>query len=159
MDPLATRERDENITLQVRQEVEKVIDLFSHAQNILQVKLEISGNIEVLGHAQDIIYVFTNLIDNSLYWMNAKNSPNKKITIELFQEGSEQWVDYKDTGPGIEPDLIDKNLIFDPHFSTKPNGTGLGLAIAGEAALRFGMDLKVMKSNSGAYFRLEKREE
>ncbi|RLA87495.1 MAG: hypothetical protein DRG40_00185 [Deltaproteobacteria bacterium] len=34
----------------------------------------------------------------------------------------------RDTGIGIEPQLLDR--IFEPFFSTKCNGTGLGLSIA-----------------------------
>jgi two-component system, NtrC family, sensor histidine kinase PilS len=37
------------------------------------------------------------------------------------------WLSVSDTGPGIDPAVIDK--IFQPFFSTKKSGTGLGLAI------------------------------
>jgi signal transduction histidine kinase len=33
-----------------------------------------------------------------------------------------------DTGPGLEPDILER--IFEPYFSTKDVGTGLGLPIA-----------------------------
>jgi len=68
-------------------------------------------------------------------------------------------VDYRDTGPGIEPDLIASEVIFEPQFSTKPSGTGLGLAIAGEAATRNGLELKVFESAQGAWFRLQPKTE
>ena len=66
-----------------------------------------------------------------------------------------EYVDYRDTGPGIEPRLIASEVIFEPEFSTKPGGHGLGLAIAGEAATRNGLELKAFESASGAYFRLQ----
>jgi signal transduction histidine kinase len=69
------------------------------------------------------------------------------------------YIDYRDTGPGIEPELIESEVIFEPQFSTKPNGTGLGLAIASEAAERNDLELKAFESEEGAYFRLQPKME
>ena len=75
--------------------------------------------------------------------------------VNIFSEGNTlSHIDFRDTGPGIEPYLIEDNLIFEPQFSTKPGGTGIGLAIAGEAAERNGLKLTVLESTTGAYFRL-----
>lgn len=106
---------------------------------------------------QDVYSVFTNLIENSLYWMNEKNSPNKKIDISVVVEKNEiSVIDYRDSGPGIEMSLLENDIIFEPDFSTKPDGTGLGLSIAGESAKRLGFKLKALPSNDGAYFRMER---
>ena len=64
-------------------------------------------------------------------------------------------IDFTDTGPGIESSNIESGIIFDPQFSTKPDGTGLGLAIAGEAATRNKLELEALKSEDGAWFRLQ----
>jgi signal transduction histidine kinase len=102
----------------------------------------------------------TNLIDNSLYWIREKNVPIRKITIELQTNGDVlNCIDYRDTGPGIEPSLIESEVIFEPQFSTKPEGTGLGLAIAGEAADRNKLELKVLESEEGAHFILQPKME
>ena len=104
---------------------------------------------------QDIYAIFTNLIDNSLYWISEKNAPVRKISIGLRTDGDDlDCIDYRDTGPGIEPALIESEVIFEPQFSTKPDGTGLGLAIAGEAAERNHLELKVYESEEGAHFAL-----
>ena len=105
---------------------------------------------------QDIYTVFTNLIDNSLYWIREKSVQTRKITIEIQTNGDTlNCIDYRDTGPGIEPSLIESEVIFEPQFSTKPDGTGLGLAIAGEAADRNKLELKVLESEEGAHFILQ----
>ena len=88
--------------------------------------------------------------------MSQKKSEIREITIEfLTEESSLIHINYRDTGPGIESNLIESEVIFEPHFSTKPDGTGLGLAIAGEAAERNGLELKALEFEEGAHFRLQ----
>ena len=121
------------------------------------ISAEIKGSDEFrfLAWHQDLYAIFTNLVDNSLYWISEKKTETREITIEfLVDESSLIHIDYHDTGPGIEPTLIENEVIFEPHFSTKPDGTGLGLAIAAEAADRSGLELKVLESEEGAHFRL-----
>lgn len=65
------------------------------------------------------------------------------------------YIDYRDTGPGIDDTLIIEGSIFDPGFSMKPGGHGLGLAIAGEAARRLGFSLKALSNPGGVWFRME----
>src|SRR6185295_3633804 len=113
-----------------------------------------------LGWHQDIYAIFTNLVENSIYWLSEKNTDKREISVVFAADAeSLQYVDYRDTGPGIESSHISSEVIFDPQFSTKPDGTGLGLAIAGEAASRNGLELKAFESENGAYFRLQPKTE
>lgn len=105
---------------------------------------------------QDMYAIFTNLVDNSIFWILANEMPERRIQVDIVSEGEKLlYIDYRDSGPGIDPRYIESEVIFEPQFSTKPDGTGLGLAIAGEAALRNGLELKVFASDQGAYFRLQ----
>lgn|GEM_PF-3627800 len=114
--------------------------------------------IKIKGWISDFYVIMTNLIENSIYWMNAKDATNKKIQVTVsISEGVLEFIDYQDTGPGIETHLIESQVIFEPEFSTKPSGTGLGLAIAGEAAARNHLEIKAFDSDNGAYFRLQSR--
>ena len=113
-------------------------------------------NFMISAWSQDFYSIFTNLIDNSLYWINEKNSPERNIVIDVVTDRELlMHIDYRDTGPGIDPGLIASEVIFEPQFSTKPLGTGLGLPIAGEAAARNGLELRAFESDSGAWFRLQ----
>ena len=156
LDPLASGRRPNRKTFLLENEVKKATQLFQSTNVLFEINLD---KIEIFGWPQDIITVFSNLIENSIFWINEKKSVEKIIKINSYQKSDYFWIDYQDTGPGIEPNLIERDVIFEPDFSTKrEGGTGLGLAIAGEAASRLGMELKVLESENGAYFRIEKKD-
>ena len=162
LDPLAAGRRSAKKPLVLKKEVTNVLAVFAQEMKSQKVIAEIIGpkDFRFSSWRQDIYAIFTNLVDNSLYWMNEKKISNRKIIIRLVTDGSSLlYVDYHDTGPGIEPELIGSEVIFEPEFSTKPFGTGLGLAIAGEAAARNGLELKAFESEQGAWFRLQPRTE
>ena len=50
------------------------------------------------------------------------------LTIATKQKPDGILVEFRDTGTGIPPDILDK--IFQPFYSTKAKGSGLGLAIS-----------------------------
>ena len=162
LDPLAGVGRGARKSLALKKTIESTLSIFEHEMKFHNVSAEIKGpgNFKFTCWSQDIYAVFINLIDNSLYWISQKRVPTRQITIELLTDGDSLiHIDYRDTGPGIEPDFIESGVIFEPKFSTKPYGTGLGLAIAREAAERNGLELKALKSEEGAYFRLQPKME
>ncbi len=161
LDPLAARKRSTRKPLKLKKEILDAFKVFENEMETLNVSVSVKGpeHFIYLSWRQDIYAIFTNLIDNSLYWISEKESPSREITVDiLVKEDSLRSIDYRDTGPGIEPNLIASEIIFEPHFSTKPDGTGLGLAIAGEAAERNGLKLKAFGSDEGAYFSLQPRD-
>lgn len=158
LDPLAAKKRSPKKPFLVRKTILQTFEVFENELINQRISYSISGHkdIEFNGWGQDFYIIFTNLIDNSLFWIVESDSPIKNIQIEISGDSDViTYIDYKDSGPGIEEHLIESGVIFDPEFSTKPGGTGLGLAIAGEAALRNGLELKSFKSDKGAYFRLQ----
>ncbi len=98
--------------------------------------------------------IFTNLIDNSIYWIDEKECEMREILIQCATVEDTWQIDYYDSGPGIDPALLESGVIFEPEFTTKPNGTGLGLAIAGEAAQRNKLEIIALQNDKGAHFRL-----
>ena len=162
LDPLAAGKRSARKPLELKKTIEAALSVFESKMKSHNISAEVIGPDDFTFPCwlQDIHAIFTNLVDNSVYWICEKKVPTRKITIELSTDGhSLRHIDYRDTGPGIEPDLIESEVIFEPGFSTKPDGTGLGLAISGEAAERNGLKLKVLESNEGAHFILQLRTE
>ena len=158
LDPLAAAKRSRRTHLDLKKQIIGALSVFSSEMKSLKVKSQVDCPDKLLipAWSQDLYSIFTNLIDNSLYWMNEKESPERRISIVVVTDGkSLDYIDYQDTGPGIDPGLIASEVIFEPQFSTKPSGTGLGLPIAGEAAVRNGLELKAFESDTGAWFRLQ----
>ena len=158
LDPLATGTRTRKKPLDLKKTINETISVFATEMNSHNVVSHITcpDNFWFSAWAQDIYAIFTNLIDNSIYWMDEKQSPEREINIDVVADDNELLhIDYRDTGPGIEPDLIASEVIFEPQFSTKTSGTGLGLAIAGEAATRNGFELKAFVSDTGVWFRIQ----
>ena len=158
LDPLTAKKRGPRKLVLLKKAVEGALSVFEDQMASHGISAKVSGpdDFRFLSWEQDIYTIFTNLIDNSLYWISEKKPAIRKITIKLQTDGdSLLHIDYRDTGPGIEPEHIDSGIIFEPDFTTKPNGTGLGLTIAREAAERNDLELEVLESEEGVYFRLQ----
>lgn len=72
--------------------------------------------------------VWTNLIDNAVAAMNGAGGQGT-LTVRTALDRDRVLVEFRDTGPGVPPEI--RQRIFDPFFTTKPvgEGTGLGLGI------------------------------
>lgn len=159
LDPLASGKRSKPQTFNLAKLISSTFDIFQHMMDDQGVKKFIDGpnDFMVTGWKQDYYAIFTNLIDNSLYWMQNAKTFDRKIIVKFVTNGEQlEFLDFRDTGPGIEKHLIESEVIFEPDFSMKPGEkSGLGLAIAGEAASRNKLEFKAYESDSGAYFRLQ----
>ncbi|MFJ9734912.1 ATP-binding protein [Streptomyces sp. NPDC101169] len=84
---------------------------------------------EIPGYPAELNQVWTNLIDNAVSAMNDAGGEGT-LTVRTALEGEQVLVEFRDTGPGVPPEI--RSRIFDPFFTTKPvgQGTGLGLDIS-----------------------------
>lgn len=91
--------------------------------------------------------VWTNLIINACDAMNDRG----ELTISCGLDSSHVWVSVHDSGPGINPSMV--NEIFKPNFTTKHKnssfGLGLGLAISQQIIQKHGGEIRVRNHEDG----------
>jgi signal transduction histidine kinase len=99
-----------------------------------------------------LVFVFTNLLENSVEAMSGSG----QIWLEGRTEFDRVRLDYRDSGPGIQPELVEK--VFDFNFSdgagAQPGKLGFGLWWARTWLRRFGGELALITEEAGMHFRL-----
>lgn len=98
--------------------------------------------------------IFMNIIVNAMQAMSAlpKGSRRHMTIVSRFDKDANKIViAFKDTGPGIPPEL--QQQIFEPFFSTKIKGSGIGLALCKDLIAEHGGDVTIeSQPNQGATF-------
>ena len=99
--------------------------------------------------SNQIQQVFFNLVLNA---MDAIENGGQ-ITIRAWQEGQSVCVDFKDSGPGVDPEI--RETIFEPFVSAGEEGTGLGLSVSYGILTAHHGKLELIEDDSpGACFRV-----
>ena len=122
----------------------------------IEVRLELCREDPVVvGNAIQLEQVFINLLTNARDAL--AQSPRKLIHVGSAVADSTVRLVFRDTGPGIPPDL--ERRIFDPFFTTKEvgAGTGLGLSITYGIIKEHGVSIAVASNGDteGATFVVE----
>lgn len=156
LDPLSAKRRETKSEFSLIDTLKGIVAVFEielTKENII-ADIQCLEEIKFVGWKQDIYTIFTNLIDNSIFWIVEKECFTRQINISATYDDKGIVIEYTDSGPGISDELLESGVIFEPQFTTKPKGTGLGLSIAGEAASRNGLSLTALQDENGAHFRL-----
>jgi signal transduction histidine kinase len=85
--------------------------------------------------------------------VNACEAMERGGTLEIVTERAGEGtvrVSFKDEGPGISPEGLER--MFEPFFTTKDGGTGLGLAMANKIVNAHGGSIECRNSERGAVF-------
>ena len=98
---------------------------------------------------EQIARVLTNLFRNAVQAMHGTG----KLQLLVEHDSQQVRLIVCDSGPGVA--ASDRNSVFEPLFTTKPNGIGLGLAVSQRYAHRNHGQLELLDSDgSGACFQL-----
>ncbi len=155
IDPLTAKRLSHKKNFLLCENAQNNFNFFEHQllENNIQVEINCDDKIIFHGREEDFFIVYTNLIENSIYWLKTISKNDKRIILNISQNTEQITIDYKDNGPGINDKFV--NDIFDAGFSTKPEGgTGIGLTLVGQAISRNDGNIECIKSNSGVHFRL-----
>lgn len=152
IEPLSVSRRPNRKDINLLSEISSIVNIFESdiLNEKISVDLDIPEDISIFGTNFDLATIFSNLIENSLYWLSISESKTKRILIEASYSSGEIELIFSDTGPGFQGS--DLNLMFEPGFSMKPGGTGLGLALIGECVTRLNGNIKAASSDDGACF-------
>ena len=93
------------------------------------INVEFQGNTEgfdIYARYGAVIQIFTNLMSNSIYWLNSKEANSKKVIIKIDNE--HKTIIFADDGPGIHSSILPH--LFKPGYSMKIPRSGLGLYIS-----------------------------
>ncbi len=106
--------------------VHEVVTLYRNAHRDIDITAAYDPNIPLANVDRDQIRrVFVNLFENAAEAMEQRGKIEVRTTF--LKEDDVIRVEVADTGPGIDPDDLDK--LFLPYFSRRKTGSGLGLAI------------------------------
>jgi two-component system sensor histidine kinase HydH len=137
------------------------------AAQAVSLELELEADLPaVLGSASGLRQVFLNLATNALQAMpkggrlhcasrllgRGLETTPQQVCLETTPQQRLIEIRFADTGPGISAE--DRQHLFEPFFTTRPDGTGLGLAICREIVLQHGGQIEIVPEGPGTTFRV-----
>lgn len=135
--------------------IEEVMILFRYDLDMVPIRLvtDLDPTIpEVLVQPIQIDQVILNLVRNAIEAMSTVDGHEKVLTVQTSKTDNEMLrVSVSDTGPGIDPDVVDQ--LFTPFITTKSQGMGLGLSISEGIISAHDGGMQVQKNHgTGAIF-------
>lgn len=124
------------------------------ARDVLLESTKSFLDFSVTDYPHRIYPVFTNLVNNALYWVTQR--PTRRILLD--RRGGDIYV--ADSGPGVDPD--DEDNLFSLFFTRRVGGRGVGLFLSRLALEQGRHSIRLAKPNErilpGANFILSFRE-
>lgn len=141
--------------LDLNEAIHEVIEMVRNAIDRNQVSVStrfMEGMISVRGDRVQLQQVVLNLILNSVEAMSAVKDGARELRVSTTQaQSSEILVTVQDSGPGIDPEHLER--IFEAFYTTKTSGIGMGLSICRSIIAAHGGRLWAEASQShGAIF-------
>ena len=122
----------QKLRLDVNDLIDDVVRLVEREllDHLVSLRLEVAAALPaVLGDRVQLQQVIINLVMNGMEAMAAVTGRPRVLVIRAHRhEGEQVLIEVRDSGVGIEPQVIDN--LFNAFFTTKPNGMGMGLSIS-----------------------------
>ncbi|MGB2630141.1 MAG: ATP-binding protein [Candidatus Omnitrophota bacterium] len=110
-------------TVEIKEVVDNAITILN-VPDLVALKKDYKRLPKVQCDSNQLMHAIVNIANNAIIAMKG----NGTLTFRVLKHEDKVCIEVEDTGPGIPPDQRD--LIFEPLYSSKPKGTGLGLPIA-----------------------------
>ncbi|MGL4962969.1 MAG: sensor histidine kinase [Inquilinus sp.] len=120
-----------NDRLEINEAIREVIELTcgETMKNAVSVRTELADGLPLIeGDRVQLQQVALNLVINAVEAMSGVSKEARELLISTgTTEAGDVRVTVQDSGPGVDPDSV--NRLFEAFYTTKPSGTGIGLAI------------------------------
>jgi C4-dicarboxylate-specific signal transduction histidine kinase len=117
--------------LDVNEVIREVIEFTrgEAAKNDVSVRMQLAKGLPLIhGDRVQLQQVVLNLVLNAVEAMSMVDDRPRELAIGAEErEADEIVVAVRDSGPGIDPEHLER--VFDSFYTTKPSGIGLGLSI------------------------------
>lgn len=155
MDPFLRIRRKKPQEYELTSTLKKSLILFKERIKKENVIIEhiVGDNISLKGVEEDVLTAITNVLDNALYWLSAREIASPYIRIAYKNKKESIEVSISDNAGGISDNY--KDSIFNVGFSGKDGGTGLGLSIARESLGRANAQITHENAEEGSVFMIE----
>jgi two-component system, NtrC family, sensor histidine kinase PilS len=130
---LSRREATHPTRLALGDWLENFLDEFCETMQVRETQIgihEAASDLEVRFDPSHLHQVVWNLCDNAMKYGEARDGISVEINLGRLNPSSRPYLEVANSGPGIEPQAVDR--IFEPFFTGRKGGTGLGLFIARE---------------------------
>ncbi len=115
----------------VKENLEKVLLSLSHEIKVASVKVDVEcpDHINIESYPSCYIQIYNNLISNSIRHGFDNWEGDKQVSIKVAVSEGDLVIRYRDSGSGIDQDILDR--IFEPFVTSKrgKGGSGLGTNI------------------------------
>jgi signal transduction histidine kinase len=127
LSPLRAIKNETQAEFEIIKPISYVVEVFRSRLEKIGINVEVNAkeSFTVYGRYGALIQIFSNLFDNSSYWLGMASRKNRKIIIRI--DSKNRTVTVVDSGPGI--DEVIKPYLFQPGYSLRVPPSGLGLYI------------------------------
>ena len=133
--PLASRGyRPGRRTAVVEESVGRCLDMLSHEIRSGRIAVDTALHMRTAVRIDpaELDTIVLNLITNALYWLRRRDDGERRLRFRLTPGPTAErvTVSLDDSGPGVDPKERDR--VFWPGVTHKPDGIGMGLTVASE---------------------------